>query len=110
MTAQELSPLQRDVDEVVTTWPEVKARNVFGHRGYVREGRMFGFLALDGAAMKASDDGHAEALYARDGVVAFTYNGMPMRGWPVLPLRDGADLDAAIEEMHRAYEAVARPS
>lgn len=108
MSAQEPSPLQRDVDEVVTLWPEVKARSVFGHRGYVRSGKMFGFLAEAGVSVKASDPGAAEALYARDGVTPFTYNGGMMRNWPVLPLRGDADLDAALSELHRAYETVAQ--
>ena len=107
MATQDLSALQQNIDEVVTSWPEVKARSVFGHRGYVRGGKMFGFLALGGVSVKAAGPAHADELYARDGVVAFTYNGMPMRGWPVLPLRGDADLDDAVAEMRRAYEAAA---
>lgn len=107
MSAQELSQLQRDIDEVVTLWPEVKARSVFGHRGYVRGGTMFGFLAREGVSVKTGDADRTEALYARAGVQPFTYNGTPMRGWPILPLRDGDDLDAAVEELRLAYEAAA---
>ena len=94
---------QSAIDEVVTTWPEVKGKNVFGHRGYVRGGRMFGFLHPDGVAVKAWAD-EADALYRLDGVKAFSYNGMEMRAWPILPLKDDADVDTAIDHLHCAYE------
>jgi hypothetical protein len=32
---------------------------------------------------------------------------MPMNGWAVLPMRDDAEMDSAIELLHIAYEAVA---
>jgi hypothetical protein len=94
---------QLTIDEVVTSWPEVKGKNVFGHRGYVRSGRMFGFLHPNGVAVKAWAD-EAEGLYALEGVTAFSYNGMEMRAWPILPLSDDADVDTVIERLHHAYE------
>jgi hypothetical protein len=99
-----LDPRQETVDGVVTSWPGVKAKNVFGHRGYVRDGRMFGFLARGGVAVKALTPEDADALYSRDGVVAFTYNEMPMKGWPILPLRDDSELEAALTELDRCYQ------
>jgi len=50
---------------------------------------------------------NAGEIFARDGVAAFTYNERPMTGWPVLPVRDDAEMDAAIELLHVAWEAVA---
>ncbi len=94
---------QATIDEVVTSWPEVKGKNVFGHRGYVRGGRMFGFLHPDGVAVKAWA-GEAEELYRIEGVTAFSYNGMEMRAWPILPLRTDVEIDGVIERLHRAYE------
>ena len=94
---------QLTIDEVVTSWPEVKGKSVFGHRGYVRGGRMFGFLHPEGVAVKAWAD-EAEELYALDGVIAFSYNGMEMRAWPILPLRNDEDVDVVIERLHHAYE------
>ena len=94
------------VDEVLTEWPEVKAKQVFGHRGYVRAGKMFAFLARDGVAVKAAGQ-FADELYGRPGVVAFACNVMPMKQWPILPLTGRADLDDVIENARRAYESVA---
>ena len=94
---------QATIDEVVTSWPEVKGKNVFGHRGYVRVGRMFGFLHPDGVAVKAWAD-EAEELYRIEGVTAFSYNSMEMRAWPILPLRSDAEIDGVIERLHHAYE------
>jgi hypothetical protein len=99
-----LSPLSQAFDEVVTSWPDVKARPVFGHRGYVRAGKMFAFLAGDGVAVKAAGD-FAGELYARPGVEAFAYNGMPMKQWPILPLQADDALDDAIANARRAYES-----
>jgi len=96
------------VDETVTSWPEVKAKPVFGHRGYVRGHAMFGFLADDGVAVKLVAQMDAEEILAREGVALFTYDGMPMNGWAVLPVSEDAEMDAAIELLHVAYEAVAK--
>lgn len=101
-----MTPLLAAADEVFTTWPEVKARPVFGHRGYMRAGKMFVFLAGGGVAVKASG-AFARDLYARPGVVAFAYNGMPMKGWAVLPLDDEAVFDDVVENARRAYDSVA---
>jgi hypothetical protein len=100
-----MSPLAAVIDEVFTAWPEVKARPVFGHRGYVRAGRMFAFLAGAGVAVKAAD-AFAEELYARPGVVAFAYNEMPMKGWPILPLQYESAIDDVIDDARRAYDSV----
>jgi hypothetical protein len=99
-----MTPLCAAVDEIVTAWPEVKARPVFGYRGYVRAGRMFAFLTGDGVAVKASG-AFAEELYARPGVVAFAYNGMPMKQWAILPLADEGALDDIVGNARQAYES-----
>lgn len=104
---QQLDPRQSAVDEVVASWPEVRAKQVFGHRGYVRGGKMFAFIADTGVSVKTISDAEAERLYARDGVEPFVYNpGMEMRAWPVLPLRTDAELDDALSALRIAYEAV----
>lgn len=98
------SPLTTAVDEVLTSWPEVNARPVFGHRGYVRAGKMFAFLADAGIAVKASG-AFADELYARPGVVAFAHTGMPMQQWPILPLESEGALNDVIGYARRAYES-----
>lgn len=100
-----MSPLTADVNEVLLQWPEVRARPVFGHRGYVRAGKMFAFLAAGGIAVKASS-AFADELYARPGVVAFAYNDIPMKGWLILPLQDESALDDVIDNARRAYDSV----
>ena len=99
-------PRASAIDEVVTRWDGVRGKNVFGHRGWVRGGTMVGFIADDGVAVKLVGSMDAEAVMARDGVALFAYDGKPMKGWPVLPVRDDAELDAAIALLHDAYEAV----
>jgi hypothetical protein len=108
MTTLADDPRRSAVDETVTCWPEVKAKPVFGHRGYVRGHAMFGFLADDGVAVKLVADMNAEEILAGDGVALFAYNGMPMNGWAVLPVRDDTEMDSTIELLHVAYEAVAK--
>jgi hypothetical protein len=104
-SSHELNGRYAAVDEVVTGWPDVKGKNVFGHRGWVRSGRMIGFVARDGVAVKALSDAHATGLYARPGVAPFIYNGtMEMRGWPVLPLESDGDLEAVLTELGAVYE------
>ncbi|MDP2181856.1 MAG: hypothetical protein Q8K99_04715 [Actinomycetota bacterium] len=98
--------MQTTVDEIVRSWPDVRAKNIFGHRGYMHGRRLFGFLAVGGVTVKAYDDDFAAALYARDGVRAFAYADTEMRGWPVLPLRGEADLEAALSTLKDAYDAV----
>lgn len=94
------------IDEVVTGWPEVQGKNVFGHRGWIRRGKMIGFVADDGVAVKALSGEHASELYARDGAHPFFYNGtMEMRGWPVLRVDEG-DVDAVLSELKRVYDGV----
>lgn len=100
-------PLLWDIDDVVKSWPDVKAKQVFGHRGYVRSGKMFGFIAEGGAAVKVVSDEDAAELFARDGVKPFAYSGMEMRGWAVLPIRSKSDVDDALSWMSRSYEGVA---
>lgn len=99
-------PLQRQLDDVIVRWPDVRAKQVFGHRGYVRAGKMFAFLTDEGVGVKAADEAEATRLFARAGVSAFTYRGMEMRLWPVLPLRSEADVDEALGAAQEAYESV----
>jgi hypothetical protein len=98
-------PLLAAFDEVVTAWPEVHAKAVFGHRGYVRGSKMFAFLLEGAVSVKMSDDAALEELYAREGVEPFSHAEMPMRAWPVLPLREDPDLDEVVEQARRSYEA-----
>lgn len=102
---QRLTTSQAAIDAVVTEWPDVRAKQVFGHRGYVRRGRMFGFAAGEGVAVKAG--GRADELYSRDGVAAFAYRETEMRAWPVLPLRDDTDAEAVLTALQEAYDLVA---
>ncbi len=104
-TAQ-TDPMQLALDEVVRSWAEVKAKPVFGHRGYIRAGRMIGFLADAGAAVRITPAMDGETIMAADGVEPFAYNEMPMKGWAVLPLRTDAELDRALDLMRQAYETV----
>lgn len=109
MTAAKMppsDPAQAAVDEVVSTWPDVKPKQVFGHRGYIRGGKMFAFLGDTGVAVKTTTAEEADALYATDGVVPFVYSGsMEMRAWPVLPLRSDRELAEALSAVRRSYEA-----
>lgn len=98
------TPTQTRLDEVVTTWPDVRGKNAFGHRGYVHNGKMFGFLADEGVAIKVWAGDDAAAVYAQDGVHAFAHSGMEMRAWPVLPLRSEAELETALSALQNAYE------
>ena len=56
-------------------WPDVRGKNVFGHRGWVRAGTMLGFIADEGIAVKALSDAHADGLYSRPGARPFVYGG-----------------------------------
>jgi len=105
MKSEDIGEQQSVVDGVVTEWPDVRAKQVFGHRGYVRNGRMFGFLAEEGVAVKTFGDGDLEDIYARPGVRPFVYSdGMEMRAWPVLPLSDDAQVESVLTELKRAYD------
>lgn len=104
MAASDLTPLQTAVNEVATSWPEARAKQVFGHRGFVRNGKMFGFLADDGIAIKVMAGAQSDVIYALEGVHAFAYNAMEMRAWPIMPLRDDADLEAGLTALREAYE------
>lgn len=105
MSPQELTEAQTAIDAVVTEWPQVRAKGVFGHRGYVRGGKMFGFHAAEGVAVKAGD--RADDYYAREGVAPFEYGSGEMRAWPVLPLRDDEEREAALTALQEAYDLVA---
>lgn len=102
-----LEPLAAAADEAVSSWPDVRAKQVFGHRGYVRAGKMFAFIADDGLSFKAESPAAAEPLYSAGGAKPFVYHGeMEMRGWPVLPLSNDAELAAALTAIRGAYERV----
>ena len=107
--SQPLPPLLVAVDEVVTSWPDVRGKNVFGHRGWVCSGTMLGFVAETGVAVKALSEQHSAELYARTGVQPFFYNGtMEMKGWPVIPVVSEGDVSDALSELQRVYDAVTR--
>ncbi len=94
-------------DETISAWPDVRRKQVFGHRGFVRNGKMFAFLAGDGLAVKAAGAAAKERLYALPGVHPFVYNGsMTMDGWPVLPLADGDGLAAALSAAQDALDSL----
>jgi hypothetical protein len=99
-------PRQLVIDEVVTAWPDVRAKQVFGHRGWVRGGKMFGFLAGNGAAVRITAAMNGDVIMAREGVTLFAYDGRPMKGWAVLPLTTDAELDAAVDLERQAYDSV----
>jgi hypothetical protein len=99
--------LWRAIDQTISSWPDVKPKHVFGHRGYVRRGKMFAFLADDGVSVKITDDAYRDELYARDDVKPFFYNGtMEMRAWPVLPLRTEDDVAEVLSAVQRALETL----
>jgi hypothetical protein len=101
-----LDSMQSAADEAITSWPGVKGKQVFGHRGYVRDGHMFAFIAESGLAFKAVTLGDAELLYESGQAVPFVYRGsMEMRGWPVVPLGHDSDLAAALSAAHESYHA-----
>lgn len=99
-----MNAAQSTVEATVLEWPDMRAKPVFGHRGYVRSGKMIGFLAGEGVAVKAWAGPGADALYARDGVEPFSHGGVEMRAWAVLPLRDDTEVEAALSALHEAYE------
>ena len=100
-----LDPLQSAADAAISSWPDVRAKQVFGHRGYVRGGKMFAFVADDGLSLKAASAAVAEALYTDGSAHPFVYNGsMEMRKWPVLPLATDEDLAEALSAIRDAYE------
>lgn len=101
---QELSERQNSVDSTLVEWPQVRVKPAFGHRGYVRNGKMFAFMAEDGVGVKAWAGDEADALYERDGVRSFEVNGMTMRAWPILPLRSDEDVSQALTALQHAYE------
>ena len=96
------------VDEIVTAWPEVRAKQVFGHRGYVRSGSMFGFIADRGVAVRVIGDLDSEELLGRDGAQLFAFHGKPMKGWVVLPVDAGHSIDPVVDSLRQAWEGVAR--
>jgi hypothetical protein len=98
-------PLLAAFDEVVTEWPDVKAKGVFGHRGYVRSGKMFAFLADKGISVKTPGEPEQAQLYARPSIEPFSHSGMPMKVWPVLPVRNQGELDEVLDLARRSYEA-----
>jgi TfoX/Sxy family transcriptional regulator of competence genes len=100
-----LTPLQSAADATIRSWPDVRAKQVFGHRGFVHNGKMFAFFAEDGLAFKAETLAAAEELYTSGAAAPFIYNtDMEMRAWPVLPLPDDAHLSAALGAAWEAYE------
>lgn len=102
-------PLESAADEAIKSWPDVKARNVFGHRGYVRSGKMFAFIADDGLSFKAANGAEAEALYADGRATPFVAGAdMVMHNWPVLPLATDEQLAEALTAARGAYEHVAK--
>ena len=102
-----LSPLLTVADEAIKSWPDVRAKQVSGHRGYVRSSKMFAFVVGDGLAFKIAKVEDAEKLYAAGTATPFVYNGsMEMRAWPVLPVRDEAELSGALTAARGAYETI----
>jgi hypothetical protein len=105
MTSAPLGPLQSAADEAISSWPGVRAKQVFGHRGYVHNGKMFAFLAESGLSFKTRSGAEAEALYASGAAAPFVYgDAMEMRGWPVLPLASDEDLASALTAAQGAYD------
>ena len=101
-----LDPVRAAADEAIRCWPDVHAKQVFGHRGYVRMKKMFAFIAEDGLAFKSTPQA-AEALYASGEAVPFVYSAeMEMRGWPVMPLSGDESLERALSAARDAYESV----
>jgi hypothetical protein len=101
-----LDPLAAALDDTLTSWPEVRAKGVFGYRGYVRGRAMFAFLTPGGAAIKVLSEHERARLLAFEGAALFRYNDRPMKGWLVLPLASDSELDAIVQEARLTYEAV----
>jgi hypothetical protein len=101
---QELTEHQVSLDATLVEWPEVRVKPAFGHRGYVRNGKMFAFMADEGVGVKAWAGEEVDALYALEGVRSFEVNGMAMRAWPILPLRSDEEISQALTALQHAYE------
>lgn len=100
--------MRQRMEQAVFAWGDVRPKHVFGNPGYLRGGRMFAFLTGDGVGVGSLSAEEQAELTERDGVSVFEYNGMPMKQWLVLPLRDEADLAAALPWIQRAYEGAVR--
>jgi TfoX/Sxy family transcriptional regulator of competence genes len=107
MMSDPLDTFRSAIEDVITSWPDVRAKRVFGHRGYVHGGKMFAFLAEGGLAFKAARPADAQALYDSGAATPFIYDGTKeMAGWPVLPLTTDDELSAALTAAQSAYEHV----
>lgn len=105
MSMDPLSPLQQAADETILSWPGVHPKQVFGHRGYMRDRRMFAFLAADGLSIKVASTVRRKNLYTSGDVRPFTYrDGMAMEAWPVFPLGSDDELATALSEARLTYE------
>ncbi|PKQ16531.1 MAG: hypothetical protein CVT67_03805 [Actinobacteria bacterium HGW-Actinobacteria-7] len=107
MPAQKLNALQQTLDSAIAEWPGVHSKSIFGHRGYVLGGKMIGFLADEGVAVKVPGP-EIDAAYAIDGVVPFAYGEHEMRGWPVLPLRNDDELSSALSALEQTSARISQ--
>jgi hypothetical protein len=93
------------VDSAVREWPDVKARKVFGHPGYLRGRKMFGWQEGEAFAVGKFGGEEANELEAI-GIAQSEHDGAPMRGWYRIPVADDASASFALDWMRRAYEAL----
>ncbi len=102
--SEKLSFAQEEVYSTVSEWPDVRTKLAFGHRGFVRGGKMFGFCADDGLAVRVWPGVDPEPIYAIDGVHPFAPSGMDMRSWAIFPLRNDDEIETALSAVRDAYE------
>jgi hypothetical protein len=89
------------LEEEVSTWPDVSSKAMFGMSAYYRSGIVFAAIPRTRAARTASS---LLLKLPKSKTSRRAPRGIPGAGWITFELHDEEDITAALTELARAYE------
>ena len=96
--------LQTAVDEVVTSWPGVSRRPMFGCQSYVADGVLFAVLSDQGLSLTRLTDDQRAALARTASVEPFAAGERVVRRWATVQVDPDA-LESVIPALQQSYDA-----
>jgi len=104
-TEQSMQALRTAFESAVMSWPQVRAKKMFGCPCYQAGGKLFAFLVNGGLVLThlpASDRGLLEEKFTP---AVFQANQKAVPGWPQAPFVNKGDLTALLPFIRASYQS-----
>jgi TfoX/Sxy family transcriptional regulator of competence genes len=101
----EMKSVRVAFEKKVLSWPQVTSKFMFGCPCYLAQGKMFAILVTGGVVITKLDAAGRKAVAEQLSAAPFAPQGMPMKSWVRVPLREAGPLKRILPWVEKSYEA-----